>query len=115
MITDDIPHGNNNYGKRVSVSVIMQRQLLANIINVFIPTILMTLIGHCTNYFEKEHFDAVVTLNLTTMLVLTTMFVGVSNELPKTSYMKMVDYWLVFNLFIPFAEVLLHVYMVSKL
>ena len=49
------------------------------------------------------------------MLVLTTMFVGVSNELPKTSYMKMVDYWLVFNLFIPFAEVLLHVYMVRKM
>ena len=43
------------------------------------------------------------------------MFVSVSNELPKTSYMKMVDYWLVFNLFIPFAEVLLHVYMVSKI
>ena len=48
------------------------------------------------------------------MLVLTTMFVSVSNELPKTSYMKMVDYWLVFNLFIPFAEVLLHVYMVRR-
>ena len=48
------------------------------------------------------------------MLVLTTMFVNVSNELLKTSYMKMVDYWLVFNLFIPFAEVLLHVYMVRK-
>ena len=47
------------------------------------------------------------------MLVLTTMFVSVSNELPKTSYMKMVDYWLVFNLFVPFAEVLLHVCMVS--
>ena len=43
------------------------------------------------------------------------MFVSVSNELPKTSYMKMVDYWLVFNLFIPFVEVLLHVYMVREI
>ena len=43
------------------------------------------------------------------------MFVSVSNELPKTSYMKMVDYWLVFNLFIPFVEVLLHVYMVREM
>ena len=111
MITDDIPHGNNNYGKRVSVSVIMQRQLLANIINVFLPTILMTLIGHCTNYFEKEHFDAVVTLNLTTMLVLTTMFATVNAQLPTTSYIKMIDIWLVFNLFIPCIEILLHIYM----
>ena len=44
------------------------------------------------------------------MLVLTTMFVSVSNDLPKTSYMKMVDIWMIFNLIIPFVEVLLHVY-----
>ena len=44
------------------------------------------------------------------MLVLTTMFVGVSQTLPKTSSIKMVDYWLVFNLMIPFVEVLIHTY-----
>ena len=44
------------------------------------------------------------------MLVLTTMFVGVSQSLPKTSSIKMVDYWLVFNLLIPFIEVLIHTY-----
>ena len=96
---------------------------------VYMPTILMNLIGHSTNYFSEMYFEATISVNLTAskdfkdqkhislkvMLVLTTMFVSVSNELPKTSYMKMVDYWLVFNLFIPFAEVLLHVYMVSKI
>ena len=35
------------------------------------------------------------------MLVLTTMFINVSNNLPKTSYMKMVDVWLLFNLLLP--------------
>lgn len=38
------------------------------------------------------------------------MFVGVSQSLPKTSSIKMVDYWLVFNLLIPFIEVLIHTY-----
>ena len=42
-------------------------------------------------------------------------FVSVSNDLPRTSYIKMVDVWLVFNLFIPFLEVLLHTYKVVKL
>ena len=37
---------------------------------------------------------------------------SVSNDLPRTSYIKMVDVWLVFNLFIPFLEVLLHTYKV---
>ena len=50
-------------------------------------------------------------MNLTSMLVLTTMFINVSNSLPKTSYMKMVDAWLLFNLLYPFIVVLIHTYM----
>ena len=45
------------------------------------------------------------------MLVLTTIFIDVSNNLPKTSYMKMIDVWLLFNLIIPFVVVLIHTYM----
>ena len=52
-----------------------------------------------------------ITVNLTSMLVLTTMFINVSNNLPKTSYMKMIDVWLLFNLLYPFLVVLLHTYM----
>ena len=47
------------------------------------------------------------------MLVLTTMFINVSNNLPKTSYVKMIDIWLIFNLLLPFIEVLVHTYMDS--
>ena len=50
-------------------------------------------------------------MNLTSMLVLATMFISVSNNLPKTSYMKMIDVWLLFNLLYPFVVVLLHTYM----
>ena len=35
-----------------------------------------------------------------------TRFISVSNALPKTSYVKMIDIWLLFNLTIPFAEVI---------
>ena len=54
-----------------------------------------------------------VTVNLTAMLVLTTMFINVSNNLPTTAYIKMIDIWLIFNLLIPFLLVLLHTYMDS--
>ena len=47
-------------------------------------------------------------MNLTSMLVLTTIFIDVSNNLPKTSYMKMIDVWLLFNLLQPFIVVLTH-------
>ena len=39
---------------------------------------------------------------------------SISNDLPRTSYLKMVDIWLIFNLFIPFVEVLLHTYKVNS-
>ena len=41
------------------------------------------------------------------------MFINISNQLPKTSYIKMMDIWLIFNLCLPFTEVLLHTYKVS--
>ena len=72
---------------------------------IFLPTILLNIIGHSTNYFKPFFFEAIVTVNLTVLLVLATMFISVSENLPKTSYIKMVDVWLIFNLMIPFFEV----------
>merc|ERR1719431_2172244 len=97
----------------VMVSVTLGRKLLGNILTVYVPTILLNIIGHSTNYFKSFFFEAVVTVNLTCMLVLVTMFISVSGSLPKTSYIKMVDYWLIFNLLLPFVEVLLHTYIES--
>ena len=45
------------------------------------------------------------------MLVLTAILIDVSNNLPKTSYMKMIDVWLLVNLLLPFMVVLTHTYM----
>ena len=45
------------------------------------------------------------------MLATATIFISVFNDLPKTSYIKMIDIWLIFNLLFPFIEVLLHTYM----
>ena len=39
------------------------------------------------------------------MLTLDNRFINVSMSLPKTSYVKMVDVWLLFTLLIPFLEV----------
>ena len=46
-------------------------------------------------------------MNLTNMLVLTTIFISVMQTLPKTAYVKHIDIWLIFCQLIPFIEVLL--------
>ena len=53
-------------------------------------------------------FEAIVTVNLTSLLVLTTLFISVSSSLSQTAYVKMVDVWLIFAQVVPWIEVLLN-------
>ena len=69
----------------VQVEVVLGRRLLSIILTVYFPTILLNLIGYSTNFFKDFFFEAIVTVNLTSMLVLATMFINVSNNLPTTS------------------------------
>ena len=96
----------------IVMEVVLGRRLLGNFLTIFIPTFLLNVIGHSTNFFKSFFFEAVVTVNLTVLLVLVTMFISVSNSLPTTSYVKMVDLWLIFTLLLPFVEVLIHTYKV---
>ena len=105
----------------ISVVVVLGRRLLGTLLTVYIPTMLLITISYSTNFFKPFFFEAVVAVNLTCMLVrgmlqkikivfkkskvLATMFVSVSDSLPKTSYIKMVDVWLITSLLIPFFEV----------
>ena len=38
------------------------------------------------------------------------MFINVSNDLPKTAYIKMINIWLLFNLFKPFTDIIMQTY-----
>ena len=97
----------------VIVELMFGRRLLSLILTVFIPTVLLNLIGHCANFFKPFFFEAVISLNVTVMLVLTTMFISVSQSLPKTAYIKMIDFWLIFNLLKPFVDIMIQTYIES--
>ncbi len=93
--------------KHVSAEITFRRRLLSTVMTAYLPTVLLCAVCFSTNGFKPEYFEAAVTVNLTSLLVLTTFFIGISNSLPQTSYIKMIDVWMVANLFIPFLEVLL--------
>ena len=46
-------------------------------------------------------------MNLTTMLVMTTIFISKMDGLPPTSAIKMIDIWLIMCQLVPFCEVVL--------
>ena len=61
----------------------------------------------CNKLINFHFIQAALTVNLTNMLVLTTIFISVMQTLPKTAYVKHIDIWLIFCQLIPFIEVLL--------
>ena len=99
-----------NMGSYVTCKITLGRRLLSVMTTVYLPTLLLNIIGHITHYFKPFFFESALAVNLTVMLVLTSMFISVVESLPKTSYMKMVEVWLIFNLLLPFTDVLLHTY-----
>ena len=65
--------------------ILIQRRLLSLILTTFLPTILMNIIGHMSNYFKEDFFEGLMSMNVTVMLVLTTLFLR-KVFLPATHY-----------------------------
>ena len=87
------------------MKIIFKRRLTNELLTSYLPTLLLIMIGYCTTYFKPFFFEAALTVNLTTMLVMTTIFISVMEKLPPTSYVRMIDIWLIFSQLIPFLEV----------
>ena len=73
----------------------------------YFPTLLLTAITFATTFFKPFFFEAALSVNLTTMLVMTTIFISKMEGLPPTSDIKMIDIWLILCQIYPFAEVVL--------
>ena len=63
------------------------------------------MITYATTFFKPFFFEAALSVNLTTMLVMTTIFISKMEGLPPTSTTKMIDYWLILCQLVPFAQV----------
>ena len=67
--------------QQLVVEITLGRQLLGTVLNIFIPTIVLNIISYTTNFYKDEFFETVIAINLTTMLVIVTLFVSVRDAL----------------------------------
>ena len=87
------------------------RQISNIILVTYLPTILMNIINQATNYFVgDEFFGDVIAVNITCMMVLSSIYIAVSGSLPATSSIKYVEIWLLFSLIYPFFVVLINTF-----
>ena len=104
----ELRHTNaSNPDQGLRMLIVMKRKIMSEIMTTFFPSILLTLITFATTFFKQIHFEASLSVNLTTMLVLTTIFISKMEGLPSTSETKMIDMWLILCQLVPFVEVIL--------
>ena len=94
----------------LTVSVKLGSNLVSVFLVTYLPTILMNFINQATNYLETESkCDLVITVNVTCMMVLASVYLSVSTSLPSTPAIKPVEVWLLFNLAYPFLVIITNI------
>ena len=93
--------------KGVKMTIVLKRKIMNEMMTTYLPSVLLILITYATTFFKPYFFEAALSVNLTTMLVMTTIFMTVMQMLPATAYIKMIDVFLIFGQLYPFSEVIL--------
>ena len=106
-ITDYVLANASDPEKGIRMTITMKRKIMSEMMTTFFPSLLLMMITYATTFFKPFFFEAALSVNLTTMLVMTTIFISKMEGLPPTSATKMIDYWLILCQLVPFAQVVL--------
>ena len=91
----------------IRMTITLKRKIMSEMMTTYFPSFLLMMITYATTFFKPFFFEAALSVNLTTMLVMTTIFISKMESLPSTSATKMIDYWLILCQLVPFAQVVL--------
>ena len=91
----------------IRMTITLKRKIMSEMMTTYFPSLLLMMITYATTFFKPFFFEAALSVNLTTMLVMTTIFISKMEGLPPTSATKMIDYWLILCQLVPFAQVVL--------
>ena len=84
-------------GSMLEARFTLQRNPAYLVLNVYLPsffTMVMTIVSLFLN--DQMHFGTTITLVLTSQLCLYTLFQSSFQGIPKTAYLKYIDYWNMF-------------------
>ena len=107
VITDYKLENSTSGNAGIRMKIRMKRKILSEMMTTYFPSLLLMMITYATTFFKPFFFEAALSVNLTTMLMMTTILIGKMQTLPATAYIRMIDVWLVFCQLVPFAEVIL--------
>ena len=60
----------------IIMTIRMRRKILSEMMTTYFPSLLLMMITYATTFFKPFFFEAALSVNLTTMLVMTTIFIS---------------------------------------
>ena len=78
----------NDFGEGLKMLMKMKRKITSEMMTTYLPSTLLLMITFATTFFKPYYFEAALTVNLTTMLVMTTIFISKMEGLPSTAYIE---------------------------
>ncbi|KAK3912304.1 Gamma-aminobutyric acid receptor subunit beta-like [Frankliniella fusca] len=92
--------------QRLSLSFRLQRNIGYFVFQTYLPSILIVMLSWVSFWINHEATSARVALGITTVLTMTTISTGVRSSLPRISYVKAIDIYLVMCFVFVFAALL---------
>ena len=59
----------------LKMKIVFKRRLVNDLLTTYLPSFLLLLLSYATTFFKPIYFEAAVTVNLSILLVITTLFV----------------------------------------
>ena len=92
------------------VRLVLSRKFFSIFMKTYLPTILTNIVNQATNYITgDDKYSMIITVNITCMMVLASVYLSVSASLPSTQTIKPVEIWLLFNLAYPFLVIMANI------
>ena len=88
---------NTNKSTRYTINIHMIRNFTNQVLNTFILTLILWLFGYSTLFIDMSDFSDRFIGAGTSLLVIATLFSSISEDLPKTAYMKLIDIWFLWH------------------
>ena len=100
----------------LEVKIVLGRNILSIFMVTYLPTILMNIINQSTNYINLAmKCEFIITVNITCMMVLTSIYISIATSLPPTASIKPVEFWLLFNLAYPFLIIIVNILLQARI
>jgi len=99
----------------MKVSLILTRRWFYHAVSVFLQSVLLLVVAYTTFYYRIDNFQDRIMVAITCMLVVANVQSSVGEMIPKTSYFKMIDYFLLYSLNVIILVMVYHTYQAAHI